>query len=98
MIRTNNWRPICYLTDWQMETLRWNSHNNKEDSKEVITTNKEETKVEIKVVARKKMTMTTYLTDVLMQESKINKKDDIISSFNLTNYFIFLSLVNIFSK
>lgn len=81
-----------------METLRWNSHNNKEDSKEVITTNKEETKVEIKVVARKKMTMTTYLTDVLMQESKINKKDDIISSFNLTNYFIFLSLVNIFSK
>lgn len=51
-----------------METLKCNSQNNKEE-----TTNKEVTinnKVEIKEAIRNKMTMTTYLTDFLVQKNK----------------------------
>mgnify|MGYP000867923996 CR=1 FL=1 len=54
-----------------METLRWNSQNN---NKEVAEINKVEVinKAEIKVIRNKTM-MTTYLTELIKRNKKIER-------------------------
>ena len=70
-IRMKNQQQTYCSTDWPMETLRWNSQNN---NKEVAEINKVEVinKAEIKVIRNKTM-MTTYLTELIKRNKKIER-------------------------